>query len=128
MKRIRAIAFVLRAARGEAREPSRRTGASQDVASWLYQQDCNSTASASNYASRRAFLTFGCAFGAKAAAPIANARTAFILLAQTSSQMRVLHQVARRASRVLLGRDFARLTARYARELVEQPLRRVSGN
>ena len=38
-------------------------------------------------------LTFGCD-GARAAAPIANARTAFILIAQTSSQMRVLHQQA----------------------------------
>ena len=120
MKRIRAIAFVLRAARGEAREPSRRTGASQDVASWLYQQDCNSTASASIYASRPSFLTFGCD-GARAAAPIANARTAFILVAQLAN-LRPLAPGWLVEQPVLLGCDFARLTTRYAREPVEQPL------
>ena len=120
MKRIRAIAFVLRAARGEAREPSRRTGASQDVASWLYQQDCNSTASASIYASRVSFLTFGCD-GARAAAPIANARTAFILVAQLAN-LRPLAPGWLVEQPVLLGCDFARLTTRYAREPVGQPL------
>ena len=123
LKRIRAIAFVLRAARGEAREPSRRTGASQDVASWLYQQDCNSTASASIYARAAGKLTLGCD-GARAAAPIASANTAFIFLAQLAN-LRPLAPQAASSLRPERSHKFSTLAALGLRERVDQPWERT---
>jgi hypothetical protein len=70
---------VLRAARAKAGEPSPRAGPPQDVAEPLHQLLFVFCVMA-GYLKRCAFfsLTFGCD-GAKAAAPIAKANTAFIL-------------------------------------------------